>query len=190
MFTGFLGSGKTSMALSFARFLSEQNKKTAFVINEAGDIALDSKLAKGKNFRVEEIFAGCICCQVSWNFVQALDRIKDEEQPDRIIIEPSGIADPVNLRTILERGGYPSIPIINILDLPRLKLLLEAVPVISNGVKIASLIMVNKVDLSVASSDLLEARELVSKLNSEVPIHFVSAKEGVPKQIWQEVAHL
>jgi G3E family GTPase len=67
MFTGFLGSGKTTLALDFARHLSEEGKKTAFIINEAGEIALDSQLAREKNYRVEEVFAGCICCQVSDN---------------------------------------------------------------------------------------------------------------------------
>ncbi len=188
MFTGFLGSGKTTLALDFARYLGETGKKTAFIINEAGEIALDSQLAREKNYRVEEVFSGCICCQVSGDFSKALDSIIEDEKPQRVIIEPSGVADPANLLLILEKKGYADIPVINVVDIPRFILLYNGIPLIKNSLLSATAVIINKLDQMKDKSELQEARTAITTQNSGVKIFTVSAKEGIPDSLWQEVA--
>lgn len=190
MFTGFLGSGKTSMALSYAHFLSARNLTTAFVVNEAGDVSLDGQWIQEQDYRVEEVFAGCICCQVSTDFVYALNRIKTKEQPDQIIIEPSGIADPVNLKELLEKSGYHTIPIVNIVDLSRFAFLAKATPLIHHGLKSATMVILNKIDLSTSSSEIKAVKQVLQEQYSQTPFHFLSAKGGIPDTVWQEVSKL
>jgi G3E family GTPase len=188
MFTGFLGSGKTTLALDFARHLSEEGKKTAFIINEAGEIALDSQLAREKNYRVEEVFAGCICCQVSDDFIRALQNIIKDENPDRIIIEPTGVADPSSMINLLAREGFLKIPVINVVDIPRFKLLYQAIPLIENGLRSANAVIINKLDQMESPDELEYAISSISSENKDARIFTVSYKKGIPDSVWKEVA--
>lgn len=190
IFTGFLGSGKTSMILSFARFLKKQNQSAAFIVNEAGNLCLDSKVIGENGSRVEEVFSGCICCQLPTDFIKALKNISAEEDVDVVILEASGVADPSRLLDLLSRYGYPGSPILQIVDLARLMMLYEATPLLGNGLKTASLILGNKKDLVASSDDLDAATALIGRINSKATLYLVSAKDGVPDALWQEVMKL
>lgn len=88
--SGFLGAGKTTL---IKKLLDEelQHEKVAVIENEFGQIGIDGKLLKGHNVKVEEINSGCICCSLQGDFSAAVKEILKNYQPDRIIIEPSGV---------------------------------------------------------------------------------------------------
>ncbi len=93
VFTGFLGSGKTTIILNAVEQLPP-NYKVVLLKNEFGDIAVDSQIAKEKNMQVKEMLNGCLCCVLVGKIKNAIDEIIKEFQPDRIIIETSGSAYP------------------------------------------------------------------------------------------------
>ena len=86
--SGFLGAGKTTF---INKYISGNKDKTVIIENEFGKIGLDKKLIQG-NIPVREINSGCICCSLVSDFRESIREIINEFSPDRIIIEPSGIA--------------------------------------------------------------------------------------------------
>jgi G3E family GTPase len=88
--SGFLGSGKTTLVKKLLQ--AHQKEKVVLIENEFGDIGIDGDLMEREGFEVFEISSGCICCIMQKDFVQMLTRIIEEFQPERIIIEPTGIS--------------------------------------------------------------------------------------------------
>lgn len=86
--SGFLGAGKTTF---INKYISGNKGKTVIIENEFGKIGLDKKLIQG-NIPVREINSGCICCSLVTDFRESIRAIMDEFSPERIIIEPSGVA--------------------------------------------------------------------------------------------------
>lgn len=99
VFTGFLGSGKTTVLLSLISKLPK-DYKVAILKNEFGDNEIDSKLisqtakGKGSQLAVQEMLNGCLCCVLVGQMKTALLEIKERFKPDRILIETSGSAFP------------------------------------------------------------------------------------------------
>jgi Putative GTPases (G3E family) len=94
--TGFLGSGKTTL---LKRLLAENQgqRKIAILMNEIGEISIDAKLIEGFSVEVFELNDGCICCTVNENFVQVLDEVSTKLSPDLLVIETTGVADPLSI---------------------------------------------------------------------------------------------
>ncbi|GJQ14743.1 hypothetical protein GpartN1_g6534.t1 [Galdieria partita] len=99
--TGFLGSGKTTL-LNY--ILSQSGSmKIAVVVNDFGELDIDSRLVEksicqDKGSLLVELSNGCICCNVNGSFVESLERLKKQEkQFDYVIVETTGLADPVPL---------------------------------------------------------------------------------------------
>ncbi|MEI6101681.1 MAG: GTP-binding protein, partial [Eubacteriales bacterium] len=89
--SGFLGAGKTTL---IKKILEERKKGQVIAIieNEFGDIGIDGDILQEQGIAVEEIYSGCICCTLLGNFERALLELILKYNPDRIIIEPTGIA--------------------------------------------------------------------------------------------------
>lgn len=86
--SGFLGSGKTSF---INKILPHCEGKVAIIENEYGDTSIDGALIEG-NLPVTEITAGCICCSLVGDFKRTIKALDEQWQPDRVIIEPSGVS--------------------------------------------------------------------------------------------------
>lgn len=106
--TGFLGSGKTTLILNLIPQLPE-DYKLALLKNEFGDVAIDSQLASSSAISgVQELLNGCICCNLVGQLGDALDTLRNDVGPDRIIIETSGSAFPATLAMEVNRLGRES----------------------------------------------------------------------------------
>ena len=88
--SGFLGAGKTTF---IKRLLDTKlkNEKVVLIENEYGEISVDTDLLKDTNISIKEISQGCICCSLVGDFSKSLNEIIDKYNPDRILIEPSGV---------------------------------------------------------------------------------------------------
>ncbi|MGN0143680.1 MAG: GTP-binding protein, partial [Clostridium sp.] len=100
IFSGFLGSGKTML---IKKFLSEHaySKNTVIIENEFGEVSIDGEILRESNIEVKEINSGCICCQVSGKFDDAVFEVINKYNPEQIIIEPSGVAKLSEILNIL-----------------------------------------------------------------------------------------
>ena len=103
--TGFLGSGKTTLILNLIPQLPK-DYKLALLKNEFGDLAVDSQLASAAAISgVKELLNGCICCNLVGQLGDALEQLRHDVKPDRIIIETSGSAFPATLAIEVNRLG-------------------------------------------------------------------------------------
>ncbi|KAL9602401.1 MAG: hypothetical protein Q9219_001824 [cf. Caloplaca sp. 3 TL-2023] len=103
--TGFLGSGKTTLILNLIPQLPH-TYKLALLKNEFGDVAIDSQLASSTAISgVQELLNGCICCNLVGQLGDALESLRKDVAPDRIIIETSGSAFPATLAMEVNRLG-------------------------------------------------------------------------------------
>lgn len=91
VFSGFLGAGKTTL---IKKLINESfyKEKVVVIENEFGEIGIDGSILKDTNIEVKEINAGCICCSIAGDFKKAVKEVIDRYKPERIIIEPSGVA--------------------------------------------------------------------------------------------------
>ena len=88
--SGFLGAGKTTF---IQRLLDEalKTEKVVLIENEFGEIGIDGGFLKDAGIEIREMNQGCICCSLVGNFEKSLQEVVETYQPDRIIIEPSGV---------------------------------------------------------------------------------------------------
>ncbi|HJH61711.1 MAG TPA: GTP-binding protein [Firmicutes bacterium] len=88
--SGFLGAGKTTL---IQKLLADAypGEKLVLIENEFGEISIDGGFLKGSGVQISEMSSGCICCSLVGDFTQALQDVYAQFQPDRILIEPSGV---------------------------------------------------------------------------------------------------
>ena len=90
--TGFLGSGKTTLLNDILRHPALAG--SAVIINEFGSVGLDHHLVETGDDTIIELSNGCLCCTVRGQLVETIEGLLDRK-PDRILIETTGLADPV-----------------------------------------------------------------------------------------------
>lgn len=95
LFSGFLGSGKTSLLTNVIQQLKAEQKKPAVFMNEFGDLPIDSKAVEGE-VPLKELLDGCICCSGAEKTEAQLQSLLIENKDiDAILIETTGAAHPV-----------------------------------------------------------------------------------------------
>jgi G3E family GTPase len=92
--TGFLGSGKTTLLNHILQ--NRQDLKVAVLVNEFGDIDIDSQLLISIDEDMMELSNGCICCTINDSLVEAVYRVLEKsDRIDYLVIETTGVADPL-----------------------------------------------------------------------------------------------
>ncbi|MDD6902439.1 MAG: GTP-binding protein [Eubacteriales bacterium] len=88
--SGFLGAGKTTLIKNLFKS-SMKNEKVVLIENEFGEIGVDGTFLKESGVEIKEINSGCICCSLVGDFSSSMKEVVEKFNPDRIIIEPSGV---------------------------------------------------------------------------------------------------
>ena len=88
--SGFLGAGKTTL---IKKLLKEalNGTKVVLIENEFGEIGIDGGFLKEAGIEITEMNSGCICCSLVGDFETSLKQVMDQYEPERILIEPSGV---------------------------------------------------------------------------------------------------
>ncbi len=88
--SGFLGAGKTTL---IKKLLAEAypGEKLVLIENEFGEISIDGGFLKDAGVQISEMSSGCIWCSLVGDFNKGLKEVHEQFQPDRILIEPSGV---------------------------------------------------------------------------------------------------
>ena len=102
--TGFLGSGKTTLINQLIADKST-DERWALLINEFGRIGIDAALVSSSqdsnsaqnNIAIREVSGGCICCTSQLPLQIAISRLLSDHHPQRLLIEPTGLAHPREL---------------------------------------------------------------------------------------------
>ncbi len=90
IYSGFLGAGKTTL---IKKMIQEAYKgqKLVLIENEFGQIGIDGGFLQDAGINITEMNSGCICCSLVGDFGKALTQVISQYDPDRIVIEPSGV---------------------------------------------------------------------------------------------------
>ena len=90
IYSGFLGAGKTTL---IKKMIQEAyaGQKLVLIENEFGEIGIDGGFLQDAGINIPEMNSGCICCSLVGDFGKALTQVIEQYNPDRIVIEPSGV---------------------------------------------------------------------------------------------------
>jgi len=193
LFGGFLGSGKTSVILQLAKYIVENKKqKVAIVENEIGEVGIDDKIIAQQGLKVTGVFAGCVCCQITGELLEAINEIKATVAPDWLIIETTGLAVPGKVVDLLNKycHSHSSLKTIVLVDASRWPELIEvAEPLVLSQLKSADIILVNKVDLVGENTVAGLQSELqgLKGLNDGVMLVLIRANEEIPGEMLLEM---
>lgn len=166
--SGFLGAGKTTLLKRMLSWESHLNE-TVIIVNEFGNVGIDGTLIADSGSEVVELTSGCICCTLSEDLKQSLNGVWNRFRPRRILIESSGVADPISTITVLQ-----SPDLARCLDLEKVVTVLDADlwearemfgPLFYNQLEAAHLILFNKIDL--VAKD--QVPEFLGQLHKLVP---------------------
>jgi G3E family GTPase len=179
---GFLGSGKTTLIMNTVGRISERTgKKIAIIVNDFGNIGIDGKVMEKFGLKVQELPRGCICCTLGPNFLDTVRTIQDKFQPDLVIVEPSGIADPDAILATMEHyrgpplGSKKVVVLLDAVRFPILKLAMERP--LHVQLRVADIVLISKAD-EVDAARLKEVEEYARKLVGDKPIIPVSGTNG------------
>ncbi len=182
--TGFLGSGKTSFLNHFIEYHASRNAFVAIVQNEIGARGLDSHLL-GQHYAVTEMDEGCVCCTLAGNLKLALAEILSGFQPDFVVLETTGLANPANfLHEISElEDQLDFCSITTLVDASQGTGPLEKYPVAREQLMLADVILANKID-QVETRQLSELKDWIGRLNPLAVIHEVNHGDVSPAQLY------
>lgn len=143
---GPLGSGKTTL---LRHILATHPAKIAIVMNEFGEIGIDTKVIEGKNVRIAELGGGCVCCSLLGEFEAAIGEIIEKVAPDRIVVETTGLAEPealvFNIQEALPQCRLDGV--ISVIDADMLVRFPELGHTTRLQIEGADILLLNKIDL-------------------------------------------
>ena len=182
---GFLGCGKTTLVLKLSKKLARDGEqKIALVVNEIGDIPVDGKIIEESGMRMKDIGGGCICCETGPYFAKTLVTMYREFGPDHVLVEPTGVAVPHQVKQAANMAGRDAKlsmgPVIVLFDATRPAELLDMDMLgrlVIAQVKDADYIAISKIDL-VDAAGIAEASQHVKAFNEQAEIFNLSSFTG------------
>ncbi|MFQ3598421.1 MAG: GTP-binding protein [Chloroherpetonaceae bacterium] len=193
--TGFLGSGKTSLLKDLLKEMSGK-KKIAVLMNEIGEISIDAKLLEGFSTKVFELNDGCICCSVNEDFVTVLDELAEKASPDLIVIETTGVANPMNIIYSIINPIFIIDAVITTIDAKNFLQMKDEVDVAEDQLDAADVVVITKDDLA-TTSELTSVENFVRAHRPSATVFFRHALDlsllfGVayPREINVDAAHV
>lgn len=166
--SGSLGSGKTTL---LRRILDYQQGRMAVVMNEFGQIAIDSQIIQGKNIEMVELTGGCVCCSLTGEFEAAIKEIIEKVKPELIVLEATGVAESDAIIFEVE-DNLPEIrldSVVYIVDAYAQKKFPEIGYVARTQLGSADVVVINKLDL-VTPYDVKVIKEILRKYNERAVV--------------------
>ena len=160
--TGFLGAGKTTLLNHV--LASSPDRRFAIIENEFGDLGVDGSLVRTTDEIVFELNDGCICCTVREDLIGVFEQLLDRrEELDHVIIETTGLAEPVPVMRVFEhpqfRSAFTLDGVVTMVDAAHMEESLADVDACAEQITYADLLILNKADqVSTAEFEAVERR--------------------------------
>jgi G3E family GTPase len=167
--TGFLGAGKTTLLKQILR-VRDDLSKTVVLVNEFGKTGIDSALIKRTAAAdIVELNSGCICCSLRTDLIQTLQILRHDYSPERIVIEATGVADPLAIIAALDDrmlSPYFSVAkTVTVVDCDFWEAREAFGYVFKNQLALADILLLNKID----TFDASKISSILQEINDEVP---------------------
>ena len=182
LITGFLGAGKTTLLNRIIQCFPK-NRKLTLLVNEFGEIGVDGALVEGDDIDMMEISKGSIFCVcVKTDFIKGLYELSTTVQPDVLLIESTGVANPSDLKRDL------NLPIFNdrfqfreqfcVVDAVHFEDAYEVYASLEKQIASSSIFIINKTDM--ASPEKIEAtKEIIHQFHPD-PRFFETSYADIP----------
>ncbi|XOV78103.1 MAG: CobW family GTP-binding protein [Aestuariibacter sp.] len=179
--TGFLGVGKTTAILSLLKSKPE-SENWAILVNEFGEIGIDGGFMEGQQRAdsgvfIREVPGGCMCCTAGLPMQIALNQLLRSANPDRLLIEPTGLGHPKEVLQVLTSEHYREV-----LDIQKTVTLVDARKLtdprytkhdtFNQQIDIADIIVGNKLDLYKPADKARLAEFVIERKGQHVCIEF------------------
>jgi G3E family GTPase len=171
--SGFLGAGKTTLVSHLLRSRPEGSGKLAVIVNEVGEVGVDGTLLSGENVDMVELTSGCICCTIQTDFLRAVEEIRDRIDPDFLVVEATGVAQPGDMFDILFHPPLSDFAglrnLVTVVDADFFKVREVLGTFYENQIRFADILILNKIDL-VGPERLQEIQALLGRINTHARI--------------------
>ena len=171
--SGFLGSGKTTLVRHLLRDAQENGARVAVISNEFGALGIDQALLGEGGEAFVELEGGCVCCQLSDELRDTLQMLRERVQPDRVIVETSGVALPSDTQLQFWREPVSAwveddmaVVVVNAEQLAEGR---DLHGTFEDQVSSADILLLNKIDLATAS-DLDRLDTLLRGMAPDTPV--------------------
>lgn len=213
--SGFLGAGKTTLLNHVLN--NREGLKVAVIVNDMSEVNIDADLVErgGANLsRTDEILVemsnGCICCTLREDLLNEVRRLSEEGRFDYLLIESTGIAEPLPVATTFEFSDEDGCSLSDVARLDTMVTVVDAahllkdyasqdflkdrgeiagdgderslVQLLVDQIEFADVIVLNKVDIA-TREQLAAARSIIRSLNSDARIIETSHARVAPRDI-------
>lgn len=190
--TGYLGSGKTTLLNHLLQSPGLAN--TLVIINEFGEVGIDHLLVSAPSENMRLLSNGCLCCEVRGDLVETLADAARQRRAgtippfDRVIVETTGLADPVPLvqTVVTDRDVAPSYrldSIITVIDAVNAKFQFDRQPESIKQIAVADLLLLSKTDIA-GEEEIAAVLDRVRKINRTVEAVRVIRGEISPQSLF------
>jgi G3E family GTPase len=171
---GFLGAGKTTFLENLLKNEEFKNKKTALLINDFGALPVDAEFLSDSEHFIAKINKGNIFCAcVKGDLINAMEEIADKIQPEVLVIEATGLAEPSDFSALLLtdklKNSFIRDSVYCIVDALNFYKIANIMTAPAAQVELADVVIINKIDL-VGKDEINRAREMILKMNPSVEI--------------------
>ena len=172
LITGFLGAGKTTFLKNFIRMFD--GRRLHLIINEFGREGVDGTLLREVGAAMDEINNGSIFCTCRLDRFEEVLQNALEQQPVVIVVEASGLSNPLNVHKILDRPEvfenllYKGC--ICIIDARQFLKVYNTAAVVKKQISVSDMLLINKTD-TVTSEQLESVRRTLLQHRRDIPIY-------------------
>ena len=172
IYSGFLGAGKTTL---IKKMIQEAytGEKLVLIENEFGEIGIDGGFLQDAGINITEMNSGCICCSLVGDFGKALTQVIEEYNPDRIVIEPSGVGKLSDVIAAVEKVTNENVVLGNtvaVADAGKVKVYMKNFgEFYNNQIETASTIILSRTD-AIAQEKLDASVSLIREHNANAAL--------------------
>ena len=175
LITGFLGAGKTTFLKRFVQLFRES--RMHIIVNEFGKEGIDGELMRDREIALDEINNGSIFCSCRLDKFEEVLQKTLAQSPDVIIVEASGLSDPINVKKILNQTDkFPDVlymGCICLVDAKQFLKVYETASVVKKQLNVSDLVLLNKTDL-VAKEQILKVWKTLANQRPDLQIYETS----------------
>ena len=171
--SGFLGAGKTTLIQKLLKeaFAGEQ---VVLIENEFGEIGIDGGFLQDSGIEIREMNSGCICCSLVGDFGRSLSEVLTKYEPDRVIIEPSGVGKLSDvMKAVCDVAGEIDVVLngsVTVVDAQKCKMYMKNFgEFFNNQIERAGTIVLSRTDVADADK-VAKAVELIREKNPKAAV--------------------